>query len=428
MRIPRVCLLALCILALFIGCSPVETPKTDFPKETPKTVYQPDRAEIEKLIKGLETDKAEACNANVEKLALIGEGAVEPLISALKYNVKHFKTDYNNVQIPLSEAEKNFHQGVRAALVKIGAPSVQPVIKELMGKYPFDSEDFAWILGEIGDKRALPVLREAVKYTSKDPFGFDSYICKGEATRALVKISGPAEVPNFVKELRNKDSDYDHDSIIGGFIGIGEPAVPFLAKVLEDKSEGAVFRNKVIGVFTAIRDKKTAPLFIKMLEDEKEDPTLRWNAAVVLGNIGGEEFVPPLINALENGVYGGALYALGKIGDRRAVPALLKLLDEEVEKNGAKANLDKRDIIDALGKIGDSRAVYPLIRRLNDIAWCDNASEALVAIGEPAVQPLTSSLDSQKGSFIRDKIRETLKKIEKKQQIKKEENSEKGTF
>src|SRR5690349_18755024 len=68
--------------------------------------------------------------------------------------------------------------------------------------------------------------------------------------------------------------------------------------------------------------------------------------------------IEPLIETLSNPTLRFfAIFVLGQIGDARATEPLLKLLAEENEAG----NEDVLHIITALGRIGDPRAVAPLI-------------------------------------------------------------------
>ena len=114
---------------------------------------------------------------------------------------------------------------------------------------------------------------------------------------------------------------------------------------------------------------------IERLKDEDED--VRRNAAEALVKI-GEPAVEPLIKVLKDKnakVRGDAAYALGRIGDKRAVDALIEVLRNEDD--------------DALVRL--------------------SAAEALIRIGEPAVEPLIEALkdeDEDARSFAADALGE----------------------
>lgn len=122
---------------------------------------------------------------------------------------------------------------------------------------------------------------------------------------------------------------------------------------------------------------------IDLLKDP--DWVVRREAAITLGEMGDERCVEPLARALRDGdwqVREVAIEGLGQIGSP-AVEALLKLLrDWDVRKYS----------IAALGKIHDERVLDPLLMQLRNDEFKDDATDALVSLGEPAVPHLAKAL------------------------------------
>jgi HEAT repeat protein len=122
---------------------------------------------------------------------------------------------------------------------------------------------------------------------------------------------------------------------------------------------------------------------IDLLKDP--DWVVRREAAITLGEMGDERCVEPLCNALRDGdwqVREVAVDALGQIGSP-AVETLLKLLrDWDVRKYA----------INALGKIRDERVLDPLMLQLRNDEFKDDATNALVELGEPALTRLVAAL------------------------------------
>jgi len=136
-----------------------------------------------------------------------------------------------------------------------------------------------------------------------------------------------------------------------------------------------------------------------MLEEEKvkdeidiqvdllKDPdwVVRREAAITLGEMGDERCVEPLCNALSDGdwqVREVAIEALGQIGSH-AVEMLIKLLrDWDVRKYA----------INAMGKIRDERVLDPLMLQLKNDEFKEDATNALVELGEPALERLIKAL------------------------------------
>ena len=122
---------------------------------------------------------------------------------------------------------------------------------------------------------------------------------------------------------------------------------------------------------------------IDLLSDP--DWVVRREAVITLGEMGDERCVEPLARALRDGdwqVREVAIEAMGQVGSP-AVDTLLKLLrDWDVRKYA----------ILSLGKIRDERVLDPLMHQLRNDEFKDDAINALVELGEPAVPKLIAAL------------------------------------
>ncbi|MBI4002527.1 MAG: HEAT repeat domain-containing protein [Nitrospira defluvii] len=122
---------------------------------------------------------------------------------------------------------------------------------------------------------------------------------------------------------------------------------------------------------------------IDLLKDP--DWVVRREAAITLGEMGDERCVEPLAGALRDGdwqVREVAIDGLGQIGSP-AVDVLLKLLrDWDVRKSA----------IMALGKIRDERVLAPLMQQLRNDEFMEDATDALVSLGEPSLPGLIKAL------------------------------------
>ncbi|HMU55263.1 MAG TPA: HEAT repeat domain-containing protein [Nitrospira sp.] len=122
---------------------------------------------------------------------------------------------------------------------------------------------------------------------------------------------------------------------------------------------------------------------IDLLKDP--DWVVRREAAITLGEMADERCVEPLCQALRDGdwqVREVAVDGLGQIGSP-AVEMLLKLLrDWDVRKYA----------IAALGKIRDERVLDPLMLQLRNDEFKDDATNALVELGAPALSRLVTAL------------------------------------
>ncbi len=137
----------------------------------------------------------------------------------------------------------------------------------------------------------------------------------------------------------------------------------------------------------AVLDEEKVKDEIEIQIDLLKDPdwVVRREAAITLGEMGDERCVEPLCRALRDGdwqVREVAIEGLGQIGSP-AVQQLIKLLrDWDVRKYA----------IAALGKIRDERVLDPLMLQLRNDEFKDDAINALVELGEPAVSRLINAL------------------------------------
>jgi len=177
-----------------------------------------------------------------------------------------------------------------------------------------------------------------------------------------------------------------------------ERATPAVSETATDE-----FTDQVAADFTGAQPVPVAPTAELteqvVLEEEKvrdeieiqidllKDPdwVVRREAAITLGEMGDERCVEPLCRALRDGdwqVREVAIEGLGQIGSP-AVELLIKLLrDWDVRKYA----------IAALGKIRDERVLDPLMLQLRNDEFKDDAVNALVELGGPAVARLINAL------------------------------------
>lgn len=174
------------------------------------------------------------------------------------------------------------------------------------------------------------------------------------SVRALSKL---------VEDLSNKDAKIRWDALwtleafIKGLAGEEEHIGAAAIKTLHEL-------DVVIPLTDALRAEDTG--FYAQYPSKQKWP-YRSRVAQMLGAIGDEEAVPPLIDALRDPYYsvrGGAAWALGQLGDSRAVAPLLAALSDEregqlfeiEEELGTTVADEKRkvavDIIKALKKLG----------------------------------------------------------------------------
>jgi HEAT repeat protein len=156
-------------------------------------------------------------------------------------------------------------------------------------------------------------------------------------------------------------------------------------------SQNAEGRYDVVSIVGKLGDERAVPPLIQCLNDK--ETRVRWNAAYELANFNDMRAIKPLMKCLERDVKANvrkaAAWALGKLGDKNAVNSLIKSLDDkhwEVRSNA----------YEALARIGDARAIRPLLSKLKDrdTSVRRSAAETLGKIGDRrAVRPLTALLN-----------------------------------
>jgi len=137
------------------------------------------------------------------------------------------------------------------------------------------------------------------------------------------------------------------------------------------------------GVLEEERIKDEIEIQIDLLKDP--DWAVRREAVVTLGEMGDERCVEPLVRALQDGdwqVREAAVEAIGQVGSP-AVDSVLRLLRSWDHRKYA---------IRALGKIKDERVLDPLVAQLRNDEFYEDATEALVDLGPPAVPRLVEAL------------------------------------
>jgi HEAT repeat protein len=159
--------------------------------------------------------------------------------------------------------------------------------------------------------------------------------------------------------------------------------------------------EKAVGVLALIKPRNVIDMLTEALQDK--NPGLKQGAASVLGRIGDERAVEPLIKVLTTDkgsrVRLRAAIALGQIGSERAVEPLIKVLTTD---KGSRVRLEAAI---ALGQIGSERAIEPLIKVLTTDKGSRVRLRAAIALGqirsERAIEPLIKVLSTDKGSRVR---------------------------
>lgn len=249
------------------------------------------------------------------------------------------------------------------ALKKIGDErAVEPLIESL--KYEEWEDDYtiliavrensAEALGNIGDRRAVEPLIQALSEDTDEEV-------RWKAASALGKINDKRAVDSLIKALSDENWAVRRNVIIAlGKLGDERSFEPILNSLSDRDWHVRKYAAVALG---KIGDERAINPLLNALNDEDSD--VRWKSIVALGDI-GIPAVEPLIKAFENKdwqIKSRAAEVLGKIGDERAVEPLIEALNR---KDKYQNKYVRGRIVEALGKIGDERAVEPLIKALDD--------------------------------------------------------------
>lgn len=337
---------------------------------------------VKELIKALSYHKDDTIRqAATEALVRIGAPAVEPLNQVLGDSDKDVryaavlalgriggKGAELRLNRALFDSEKDVRQAAINFLVQIGPPAVKPFINNLeLRQYRSEAAE---ALARIGTPAVEPLIAK-LKSTYND--------VRTVTAQVLGQIGDARAASPLITLFKDGYSDV-RQAAIDSLVQIGAPAVAPLIDVLQVITEGVRPAAKAL---VRIGEPAVKPL-IGALEDP--DKTVREAAAYILGDIGDNRAVEPLIGALgdpEKTVREAATYVLGKIGDRRAVEYLVIILRDENEWSV------RRAAASALAKLGwkpdqdATGAIYWIAR---------HQYEECIQIGEPAVEPLITAL------------------------------------
>jgi HEAT repeat protein len=265
---------------------------------------------VNALIKVLKEESFGVEKETAEALIKIGKPAVEPLMKITKSNRDSLRVNALTVlsgigderALPsisklLYDKRENVRKSAAAALASFGRASVPYFIKFLKSEKN-NREMYSLmysiveILGDIGDERAIDMLTELMlgyedrlidlSFRSlykilkknnisridlfKKVFKHDNRNLRNLAMRYLSREDEPEGRPYFTSLVRSsKDSYLRGDALVR----IGEPAVKWLGKLLEDRDKFA--RREAIIVLSKIKGPKAEKYLILSLEDEDEE-------------------------------------------------------------------------------------------------------------------------------------------------------------
>jgi HEAT repeat protein len=205
-----------------------------------------------------------------------------------------------------------------------------------------------------------------------------------------LRARGLAYAPNLTRERLGK---------------LADDLVHFINMPLPEKTP---YKDIVVRSFATVTGKASESIVGRVSKLLKSpDSDVRWDAAALLGQVGGTKAREALVEALKSehdDMRWGATAALERIGGEEAVKALLGALSDS-------NNLVRERAVEALGRVGAEEAVMPLIKVLvhGDETERQSAMEALAEIGDvKAVGPLIGALGEDS---LRFGVPEALEKI-----------------
>lgn len=363
----------------------------EVPEEILLAIEAKDKAMRESLARSLTSEYGN--DTDLLEEALKAEEQNSTLYTS--FVLSNFESDSENETDVLLQALKSEKGYVRvAAAMALGqkkeTDATDPLLKMLAQDYPLAKHSAAMALGELGDERAAGTLMNELKNNEKD------YIRSSSAV-ALGKLEAEEAVPYLIERLRDtKASVRSNAALILGKMG-DKSAVESLINVLESGKEaegrrkdslnaGVDVRKSTVLALGAIGGDEATQAVTGVINDEGEIPEVRVAAASALGNIGSPEAVNTLKTVFDNqsmnmNVRNGALLALGKTENQEAAGFF-------IEKIGDKDfGITAREALIGMGET----AVEPLIENLKteDQKVKDETALILIEMGDPrTVEPL----------------------------------------
>lgn len=236
-------------------------------------------------------------------------------------------------------------------------------------------------LGELGNRAAIPALKNALQDSNK--------FVRAHATESLAKLDCEAGIVALSQILENRDFDFTfQDAIQALGQWQSEAAIPVLTKVLEF-SDGRT-RSNAIQALGRISSEATVPALSAALESGEY--AVYSEAAEFLGRLGSEAAIAALLQAVHNSkssVRSSAVNALGKLNHTSVIPTLLQALQDPDP-------FVRQTSIKALGRshsennTDETLPTEALIAELLKVLKDENhhvqkrAAEAIAKIGSPA--------------------------------------------
>jgi HEAT repeat protein len=214
----------------------------------------------------------------------------------------------------------------------------------------------AYRLGDTFSRAATKPLLGALDDTDRE--------VRAVAARSVGRLGSPEAVEPLLASL--VDRRIPEAIARWSLLQIGEAALPPLRRlVAHDEPAERAGALQLIGLLGAPTDSELA---VARLRDSSA--TVREQAALALGRIGGDAAIPALLETLDDrvpGVRGAAAVALGRLRDARAVPSLLRQAQRDIFEP-ARAAAHAVVQIDAGLVAGTDLSDQPYLREAADLA------------------------------------------------------------
>lgn len=230
-------------------------------------------------------------------------------------------------------------ESITEELIRIGKPSVSPLIKTMYSAHFSAREYIAYALGKIGEPAVDPLIWE-LKTKNRN--------VREYAAKILGLIGDKRAVEPLIKTLED-ESSWVRDKAAWSLGEIGDKrAVKPLIQSLNDYAD---MRNATIEALGKISDKRAVKSLINALDDEY--PQVRRCAVWALGQIGDERAVEPLFRVISDGKsYLTNTQSMGEenVKQQQMLGQQVDTVLTAAEALGTMGKLELKPLIQALGE------------------------------------------------------------------------------
>ncbi|MBF0549792.1 MAG: HEAT repeat domain-containing protein [Deltaproteobacteria bacterium] len=250
----------------------------------------------------------------------------------------------------LSEPDEDVREAARRALVSFGSRQIDAILLPYPKQEPEVQKMLLDILGEIGDKRAISLVSEALQR------GNDAM--REVAAKTLAVFKDRSVVDLLIPHLNDPHSNVR--SACAYTLGTlrAVKATRYLMPLLEDTYQDV--REAASEALGRIGTGEVARHAAPLLKHPRME--VRQAAVQCLGLIMGRRVDNYLMDALGNADRGVRRFSANMLGKRKVTPALkpltVALLDEDWQV--------RKSAVSALGSLGEPSSVDPLIDSLRD--------------------------------------------------------------